>query len=110
MSKERARAREAREAARATEKAAAAKQAAKTAARQERLAALKPSMPKVPRRQRRYGALPTQYLLGLAFGWLVTQWVFWQLFGDARSRFGLALISVLALPLVVVLFKPKGSR
>lgn len=110
MSKERAKAREARDVARAEEKAAAAKAAARTAARQERLAALKPSLPTVPRRRKRYGALPTQYLLSLAFGYLVTQWLFWQLVADARSRFGLALVSVLALPLVVVLFKPKGSR
>jgi Flp pilus assembly protein TadB len=106
VSKERARAREARLAERARE----VERAAKARARKERLDALKPSLPALPRRQRRYGALPPRVILGLAFGWLVTQWVFWQVVGDARSRFGLALVSLLALPLIVVLFPMKGSR
>ena len=106
MSKERARAREARQAARALE----VERAAKARARQARLQALKPSLPALPRRRRRYGALPTRVLLGLAFGWLVTQWVFWQVVADTRARIGLALVSLLALPLLVVLLPSKGSR
>ena len=111
MSKERARAREARQAERARE----VERAAKARARKERLDALKPTLPPLPRRRRRYGALPTRVLLGLAFGWLVAQWVFWQVVGDTRSRLGLALVSLLALPLLVVLFPvkklpSKGSR
>jgi hypothetical protein len=106
VSKERARAREARLAERARE----VERRAKARARKERLEALKPSLPSLPRRRRRYGALPTRVVLGLAFGWLVTQWVFWQVVDDTRSRLGLALVSLLALPLLVVLLPSKGSR
>ncbi len=106
MSKERARARARREA----ERDAAKLKAQKAAARQERLSSLKPTMPALPRRRRRYGSLRTQTLLGLAFGWLVAQWVFWQVVGDTRSRVGLALVSLLALPLVVVLLQPRRNR
>jgi Flp pilus assembly protein TadB len=106
MSKERARARAARELERATER----ERAAKKRARQERLNALKPGLPELPRRRRRYGALPLRVVLGLAFGWVVAQWVFWQLVPDVRTRVGLALVSLLALPLVVVLLPMKGKR
>jgi hypothetical protein len=71
-------------------------------------------MPELPsvraRRRRRYGALPLRVQLGLAFGWLVAQWVFWQVVADTRTRIGLALISLLALPLLVVLLPMKGTR
>jgi len=36
--------------------------------------------------------------------------VFWQVVSDVRTRIGLALVSVLALPLVVVLMPMKGRR
>jgi hypothetical protein len=106
MSKERARARAAREA----ERLAARERADKRRARAERMAALKPTLPDLPRRRRRYGALPLRVTLGLAFGWLVAQWVFWQLVPDLRTRLGLALISLLALPLLVVLLPMRGRR
>jgi ferric-dicitrate binding protein FerR (iron transport regulator) len=106
MSKERARVRAAREAERTAER----ERIAKKRARQARLEALKPSLPELPRRRRRYGALPLRVVLGLAFGWLVTQWVFWQVVSDGRTRTGLALVSVLALPLVVVLLPMRGRR
>jgi type VI protein secretion system component VasF len=106
VSKERARAREAREAERLRQR----EKAAKARARQERLESLKPSLPPLPRRRRRYGALPTRVVLGLAFGWLVAQWVFWQVVADWQARLGLALVSLLALPLVVVLVPSKGTR
>ncbi|MCU1674753.1 MAG: hypothetical protein JWN77_2866 [Frankiales bacterium] len=106
MSKERARAREARAAVRVAER----EKAAKARARQERLAALKPTVPTIPKRQRRYGAMPVRQQLGLAAGWFAAQWVFWQLTGDTRSRLGLALVSLLALPLVVVLVPRRGPR
>jgi hypothetical protein len=106
VSKERARARAAREA----ERAAEAERRARHRARQQRLASLRPELPKVPRRRRRYGALPLRLQLGLAFGWVVAQWVFWQLTPEPRIRLGLALVSLLALPLVVVLLPMKGKR
>ncbi|MCW2570531.1 MAG: hypothetical protein JWO88_589 [Frankiales bacterium] len=110
MSKERARARAARESARQTERAAERERAAKKQARRKRLNALRPGLPELPRRRRRYGALPLRVVLGLAFGWVVAQWVFWQLVPDVRTRVGLALVSLLALPLVVVLLPMKGKR
>ena len=106
MSKERARARAVREA----ERAAEVERRAKSRARQERLAALKPELPSLPRRTRRYGALPLRVQLGLAFGWLVAQWVFWQVTTETRTRVGLALVSLLALPLLVVLLPMRGRR
>jgi hypothetical protein len=106
MSRERARARAAREA----ERAAAAERRAKQEARQQRLAGLKPSLPELPRRRRRYGAMPLRLQLGLAFGWVVAQWVFWQVTVDTRTRIGLALISLLALPVLVVLLPMRGKR
>jgi hypothetical protein len=106
VSKERARAREAREAARAAEQ----DKAEKARARAQRLASLKPSVPAIPRRSRRYGAMPVRRQLGLAAGWIAAQWVFWQLTGDTRSRVGLALVSLLALPLVAVLIPKRGTR
>lgn len=106
MSKERARARAVREAERETERLRAAKQRA----RQERLASLRPVFPELPQRRRRYGAMPLRLQLGLAFGWLVAQWVFWQVVTDMRTRIGLALMSVLALPLLVVLLPSRGKR
>jgi hypothetical protein len=106
LSKERAKARAAREAARA----AAREQAERKRARAERLNALKPTLPELPRRRRRYGALPLRVQLGLGFGWLVAQWVFWQIVEEPRTRLGLALISLLALPLLVVLLPMKGGR
>ena len=107
MSRERARAREAREAARLAER----EQAARTRGRQEKLRALRPSLPTLQRRPRRYGAMSLRLRLGLAFGWLVAQWVLWQLFADARTRLGLAVITLLALPVLVVLIRtpPRGS-
>ena len=106
MSRERARARAVREAERAAERERAAKKRART----ERLASLKPALPELPRRQRRYGALPLRLKLGLAFGWLVVQWVFWQLVTNNETRVGLALVSLLALPLLVVLLPMRGKR
>ena len=106
MSRERARARAVREA----ERAAELERKAKQRARQERLASLKPVLPELPRRRRRYGAMPVRQQLGLAFGWVVAQWVFWQLTADTRTRIGLALISLLALPLLVVLLPTRGKR
>jgi hypothetical protein len=110
LSKERAKARAARDAARAAER----EEAERRRARAERLRALKPTLPDLPaarrRGPRRYGALPLRVQLGLAFGWLVAQWVFWQVVADTRTRIGLALISLLALPLLVVLLPMKGRR
>jgi Flp pilus assembly protein TadB len=110
MSKERARARAAREAAHETARAAERERIAKRRARGQRMRSLKPSLPELPRRRRRYGAMPRRLQLGLAFGWLVAQWLFWQLVADNRTRVGLAIVSLLALPILVVLIPSKGKR
>jgi hypothetical protein len=54
--------------------------------------------------------MPLRLRLGLAFGWLVAQWLFWQLVADNRTRIGLAIVSLLALPILVVLIPSKGKR
>jgi hypothetical protein len=110
VSKERARARAAREAVQAAER----EQPARTRARQDRRRRLRPGLPALPtrrRRPRRYGALPTRLRLGLGFGWLVLQWLFWQFTVEPRTRLGLAVLSLLALPLLVVLVRTpsRGS-
>ena len=107
MSKERAKARAAREAERAREK----EKAAKARARKERIDSLKPSLPTLPKRRRRYGAMALKLRLGLAFGWLVVQWLAWQMTLDTSARVGIALLSLFALPIVVVLTRtpPRGS-
>ena len=107
MSKERARAREARLAARAAE----VERRAKARARQQRLDALKPKLPALPRRRRRYGAPSSRLILGLVFGWLLVQWLVWQIAGDLRTQIGMGIVSLFALPVVAVLVRtpPKGS-
>ena len=105
MSKERARAREARETARAQERA----KASRARERRRRLAALRPSVP--GRRPPRYGAMPWKTRLVLGFGFLVVQFVGWQVLTGTTQRVGLFLLSLLALPLVVTLyFSPRSSR
>lgn len=72
---------------------------------------LRPSLPPLPRRRRRYGAMSMRLELGLVFGWLVVQWLAWQVFLDTRARIGIALVSLFAVPIVVVLTRtpPRGS-
>ena len=104
MSRERARAREAREAARAQERA----KTARARERRQKVAALKPPLPKRPPR---YGAMPLKTRLALGFGFLVVQFVGWQVLTGATQRVGLFLLSLLALPLVITLyFSPRSSR
>ena len=105
MSKERARAREAREAARAQERA----KAARARERRKKVAGLRPPVPR--KRPPRYGAMPLKTRLALGFGFLVVQFVGWQVLGGTTQRVGLFLLSLLALPLVVTLyFSPRSSR
>lgn len=106
MSKQRQRDREARQAARAAEVA----RAAKARERQARVQKLTPSLPARTPKQKRFGALPTRVRLGLAFGWLAVQLLVWQVFPETRTRLGFAIISLAALPLVVVLTRDTASR
>ena len=105
MSKERPRARAARERARAAEQA----RTARSRARRQQVAALRPPVPS--RRAPRYGAMPLRTRLALGFGFLVVQFVGWQVLGGTTQRVGLFLLSLLALPLVITLyFSPRSSR
>ena len=106
VSKQRQRDREARQAARAAEVA----RAARARERRARVERLTPTIPTRPPRQRRFGALPTRVRLGLAFGWFATQLLVWQVFTDPRTRIGFAIISLAALPLVVVLTRDTATR
>ncbi len=106
MSKERQRLRVARQAARAEEVA----RAAKARERRQRVQRLKPSLPDRRPRQRRFGALPTRVRLALLFGWLGVQLLSFQVFSDPRTRFGMALVSLAALPLVVVITRDPRRR
>ena len=101
MSKERQRTRAAREADRA----------ARLAAEQARVDREKgrpaPTAPvRKLKRQRRYGALPVRLQLGLALGYFLVQFVGWQVLSRPSQRLGLALLSLLLLPLAVVLTRP----
>ncbi len=102
---QRARARAEREAERARER----EKAARSRARRQKVGALVPELPR--RRPPRYGAMPVRRRLGLALGWLGVQFVGWQLLDTSPQRLGLALLSALALPLVVTLYlSPRSSR
>ncbi|MCW2779196.1 MAG: hypothetical protein JWN17_2921 [Frankiales bacterium] len=105
MSRERARARAAREQARALER----EKAARSRARRAKVAALRPTVP--TRRPPRYGAMPVRTRLGLAGGVLVVQFLGWQVLTGTAARLGLLLLSLLALPLVITLYlSPRSSR
>ncbi|MDP3712219.1 MAG: hypothetical protein Q8R60_07025 [Mycobacteriales bacterium] len=106
MSKQRQRDREARQAARAAEVA----RAAKARERKARVEKLKPTIPPRPPKQKRFGALPTRVRLSLAVGWLATQFLVWQVFPETRTRIGFAIMSLAALPLVVVLTRDTATR
>ncbi len=105
MSKERARARAAREAARAADR----EKAARARERRARVGALRPGLPK--RRPPRYGAMPLRTRLGLAFGVVVVQFVGWQVLYGTAARLGLFLVTLAALPIVITLYlSPRSSR
>ena len=102
---QRAKARAAREA----ERAAQREKAARARQRRGKVEALKPALPR--KQPRRYGAMPVRHRLALAFGYLVVQFVGWQVLEAPAQRLGLALLSLLALPLVVTLyFSPRSNR
>ena len=104
MSKERARAREARQAERAAEVAAAAarrEKAARRAAARERLA--------LPQRRKRYGALPGRVLAQLVAVFLAVQVVV-AVFADAwRTRISAAVLTTAVL-LVYVKTRRSPAR
>ena len=106
MSKERARAREARTAARRreVETAAAARE------RHARRAALRDQLkPSVPRRKRRFGQLSNRALAQVVALYLAVQAVFWLFVPDLRTRAALAVVS-LSFLLVLVRTRKRTPR
>ena len=103
MSRDRARARAAREA----ERAAAPP-------RPVRRPPAPPSRPSSLRsrrsRQRRFGAMPVRTRVLLAVGFLAVQLLLWQLVPGAGDRVALVLVGLLVLPLVVVLLLSPAAR
>ena len=106
MSKERQRAREARQEARCREVEAAAEKRA----RREKRAALREGLkPSIPRRKRRFGQLSTRALAQLAAVYLAVQAVFWFFVPALKTRAALAVIS-LAFLLVLVRTRERTPR
>ena len=97
MSKARAQARALREAAAQRERA----QIARRRARTDRALRLRPSLPALPRRRRRYGAAAPRVILGLLSCWLVAQILIWQFVYDTQARLGLALVGLAILPVIL---------
>ena len=98
MSKARAHARAAREAATQRERA----QIARCRARTDRALRLRPSLPPLPRRRRRrYGAASPRVIAGLLLGWLVAQILVWQFVYGTQARLGLALVGLAVLPVIL---------
>ena len=92
MSKERQKARAAREAARVAEIAAAARKRDRAARRK----ALVPSVA-LPKRRRRYGQLPLEQLVRLVVLFFAVQAVVWFFFDDVRARISLAVLTAAVL-------------
>jgi Flp pilus assembly protein TadB len=106
VSRERARAREARQEARRREVEAAATKRAK---RERRAAVREQLKPTLPRRKRRFGQLSTSALVQIAAVYLTVQAVFWLLVPDLRTRFALAVVS-LGFLLVLVRTRKRPDR
>ena len=111
MSKERQRARAARE----TARAAARAKAAKAAERRAKIERLTPSVPELPKRQpvyrqRRFPPLPWRLKLALALGWLATAVLILVVVPTWMGRFGFLVIATMMLPLIVVIVRDPTRR
>lgn len=98
MSRERQRARSAREQARRREVEVAAQRRASRAKRQELRARLTPSL---PRRKRRYGALSTLELVRLVLVFAGVQAAGWIFLPAVRSRLAVAVLTLACLAVFV---------
>jgi Flp pilus assembly protein TadB len=96
VSKERQKARAAREAARRVEVEAAARRRARAARRKARVPSLT-----VPRRRRRYGALTARQRFQVVAAFVGVQAVAWLLFDAARIRISVAVLTVAVLLVLV---------
>jgi len=111
MSKERQRARTAREAERAKAKA----KAAKSAERKAKLERMTPSAPSLPKkqpvyRQRRHAPLPVLLKAFLAVFWLVAVVLILLLVPTWTGRIGFIAIATMLLPLIVVIVRDPTRR
>jgi hypothetical protein len=61
-------------------------------------------------RQRRFPPLPWQLKLALAVGWLAVQVVVFFTIESIGTRIGMAIISLFALPLLVVILRDPSRR
>ena len=121
MSKSKQRARATREAqqqaaarARAAQRKAAGPQPARPAGTTTQKAAAKKPLSRRGKqpvyRQRRFPKLPWQLKLALALGWLLVQVIVWITIDSVGTRIALAIISLFALPLLVVLVRDPSRR
>lgn len=62
------------------------------------------------RRPRRFGAMPVRLRIGLALGWFAVQLLVAQFVPDRPLRIGIALATLLFLPVVVVLVRDPRRR
>ena len=106
MSKERQKARVARQAARRAEVEAAAAQRAKRVRKQVLLQRVKPT---VPKRRRRYGALPTRVWYQVVVIFLAVQVVGWYFLSGPGVRFSLAVLTAAVL-LVLINTRRRSTR
>ena len=106
MSRERQKARAARELARRAEVEEAARRRSREARRQAVAARLKPSPRK---RQRRYGALSARARYQLVVAFFVVQALAWYLFDGIGQRFSVAVLTIAVL-LVLVLTRRSTPR
>ncbi len=98
MSTERRRAREAREAARRAEVAEAARRRDKAQRRKDLLERVTPEL---PRRRRRYGALPTRLRYQLLVAFAVVQALAWWLLPTLAPRLAVAVLTAAVLLVTV---------
>ena len=111
MSKERQRARAAREA----EQARAKAKAAKAAERKAKLERVTPSAPTLPKRepvyrQRRHAPLPRRLKAVLGLGWLATVLLILFLAPTWTGRVGLVVVATMAVALLVVITTDPTRR
>ena len=111
MSKERQRARAAREA----ERAKARAKAAKAAERKAKLERVTPSVPAVPKRQpvyrqRRFPPLPWRLKLGITLGWVALVLVILFTVPTWTGRIGFIVIATMLVPLVIVITADPTRR
>ena len=111
MSKQRQRARAAREA----EQAKARAKAAKTAERRAKLERMTPSVPTPPKRQpvyrqRRFKPLPWRLKAALAMFWVIAVALILFLAPTWTGRIGLIVVTTMLLPLIVILTTDPTRR